>query len=174
MDVESPSMFNPFECLDIEPQFDLDLADLEQKYFSCQVAAHPDRFAMASAKEKEQAATQSADVNRAYHTLKNPLTRAESLLQLKNISVPGVSGQTIQDPEFLMETLELREQLEDSKTLEQLQQLELKVHTSFKDCCTLFSGKLSEADPLSLQSLYLQMSYLSKTLGEIKIRRHRD
>lgn len=167
--VESPFMFDAFECLDIEPTFDLDLTVLDQKYFARQVMTHPDQVAQ----KKEQAALHSAEINRAYHLLKNPLTRAECLLQLKKIPLPGVDGQTVQDTGFLTEAMELREQLEESNTPEQLQHLELKIQASFQDHCSLFSRTLSGDDQLSLQYLYLRMTYLSKALSDLKALKHR-
>ena len=53
----------------------------------------------------------AAFVNEAYHCLKHPLQRAEYLLRLKGHDL-GNEGRTHRDTVFLLEQMQLREQLE--------------------------------------------------------------
>ena len=54
---------------------------------------------------------QSSVINKAYHTLKDPLSRAQYLLKQKGIQIN--EGDSLSDPELLMEVMEFREELEE-------------------------------------------------------------
>lgn len=98
-----------FHLLNLAPAFDLDLAALEAAYFAAQRQCHPDRFVGRPEAERLAAMQRSADVNRAYDTLKNPLSRAQYLLSLQGIRVGTESDSVKPSPEILMEAMELRE-----------------------------------------------------------------
>ncbi len=71
-----------------------------------------------SEKEQQIGAQQSALINRAYETLLNPLPRAHYLLERYN--APEVSeSDSLEDPELLMEVMELRERLEEAESEEE-------------------------------------------------------
>jgi len=53
-------------------------------------------------------------VNEAYRALKTPRTRAERLMRARGIVI-GQEQDRVDDPEFLMDMLELREQLEHAR-----------------------------------------------------------
>lgn len=102
---------NYFELFQIPLAYQVDLADLAQRYREAQQSIHPDRYASAPDMERRLAAQQAMMINDAYRTLRDPLLRAEYLLGLKGIEL--VAGQTIQDKTFLMEQMELREEMDD-------------------------------------------------------------
>lgn len=55
----------------------MDLNDIRQRYLELQQALHPDRFVRKDQEEEKiRAEAASSLVNKAYHTLKNPLSRA--------------------------------------------------------------------------------------------------
>ena len=102
---------NYFELFHLAPSFVLDVSQLAVQYRQLQQQYHPDRYAAASDAERLQALQQASDVNAAYQTLKDPLSRAEYLLMLQGLDIRG-EQQTLQDPEFLMQQLSWREELE--------------------------------------------------------------
>ena len=102
---------NYFELFHLAPSFALDTDQLAVQYRQLQQQYHPDRYAAASEAERVQALQQASDVNAAYQTLKDPLSRAEYLLMLQGLDIRG-EQQTLQDPEFLMQQLSWREELE--------------------------------------------------------------
>ena len=102
---------NYFELFHLAPSFALDTDQLAVQYRQLQQQYHPDRYATASEAERLQALQQASDVNAAYQTLKDPLSRAEYLLMLQGLDIRG-EQQTLQDPEFLMQQLSWREELE--------------------------------------------------------------
>ena len=62
-------------------------------------------------REQRLALEQSASLNEAYQTLKNPPKRARYLLALQGGELP--LEVTVHDPEFLMQQMQWREELED-------------------------------------------------------------
>ncbi len=88
----------------------LDEAELERAYLAHSRAVHPDFHLNGSSADLETSLELSAEVNEAYNTLRDPFARADYLLGLEG-------GPTATDhrelPEgFLMEMLDLREQIE--------------------------------------------------------------
>ena len=105
---------NYFTLFGLPMDFVLSLSKLEEAYLRLQKEFHPDRFATAVAVERELANHQTAEINLAYDTLKNPLTRARYLLELNgNYEADGEN--IIADNAFLMEQLRWREEVEEAE-----------------------------------------------------------
>lgn len=102
---------NYFALFDLQPEFDLDLELLGDRYRALARELHPDRVANASDAERRGALERSAELNEAYQTLKVPPLRARHLLALLGHDMDLEA--TIQDPDFLMQQLVWREELED-------------------------------------------------------------
>ncbi|WP_045419380.1 co-chaperone HscB [Vibrio jasicida] len=103
---------NHFELFGLPSQFKLDGSLLSSQFLELQKRFHPDNFATASERDRLMAVQKAAQINDAYQILKQPISRAEYLLAEKGIEIRG-EQQTMQDPMFLMEQMELREELED-------------------------------------------------------------
>ena len=88
---------------------------------------HPDRFASAGDAERRASLQWTTRVNEAFQTLKDPVARAEHLLELQGVDV-GFETNTAMPPEFLMQQMELRESLEtavakkDSASVDRMRQ----------------------------------------------------
>jgi molecular chaperone HscB len=106
-------MPDPFETLGVEPQFQLDLAALEQRHRDLSRALHPDRYAGAPAAERRLALGRAIDVNEAFRVLKDPVRRAEALLARGGVPV-GETREPKPPPDLLIEMMELREELADA------------------------------------------------------------
>ncbi len=105
---------NFFAVFGLAAQFDIDLSELTSRYRELQTKLHPDKFASSSGSEQAISVQQAAMINDAYNTLKSPLTRAKYLLELNGIVLNDETN-TIMDPEFLMQQMELRESLASVK-----------------------------------------------------------
>jgi len=101
---------NHFELFGLPVDFDVDREALSLRYRDLQRAAHPDRFANASDQERRLSVQRAAQINEAFQTLKQPLSRARYLLDLKG--KPLDESDTAMDSAFLMEQMELRERIE--------------------------------------------------------------
>lgn len=101
-----------YALLGIEERFAVDLDELEQRYLQRAREVHPDRFVNAGAGRRVSALQASMQLNDAYKTLKKPVPRAEYLLRRHGITIDDNEQL---DPAFLMEVLELREDLQAAK-----------------------------------------------------------
>ena len=86
---------NYFQLFDLPVDFQLDQAQLGERYRQLQKELHPDRYASASAHEQRLAVQYSALINEAYASLRKPLPRALYLLELAGMSKEDISGQQI-------------------------------------------------------------------------------
>jgi molecular chaperone HscB len=103
-------MADPFSTLGIEPCFDLDLAQLEQRHRELSRALHPDRYVGRPSTERRQALGRAIEVNEAWRVLKDPVRRAEAVLTAAGVR-HGELAEPQPDPELLMDVLEQREEL---------------------------------------------------------------
>ncbi len=102
---------NFFTLLDVPQQFAVDLKRIKQRFRALQRDYHPDRFVRSTPREQRLAVQMSAHLNTALATLENPVSRAMHLLALQGIPFDQQQN-TIRDPEFLMQQMELRESIE--------------------------------------------------------------
>ncbi|WP_434359084.1 co-chaperone HscB [Parasalinivibrio latis] len=103
---------NHFELFGLPFQFELDGSSLSSTYRELQRKFHPDNFATAGEREKLEAVQRAAQINDAFQTLKDPVRRAEYMLAENQVDIRA-EQQTMQDPEFLMQQMMLREELEE-------------------------------------------------------------
>ena len=115
--MERASTSDAFGLPGLPAQFDLDPQVIERAFFDRSKELHPDRFASAPASERVAALSRSRALNDAYQTLKKPVARAEYLLARAGVSI-GDNEKL--DPAFLMEILELREELAEARVAKKL------------------------------------------------------
>ncbi len=99
-----------FELFGLPVGFEVDGNRLADRYRDLQRAVHPDRYANATEQEKRLSMQAATRLNDALNTLKKPLLRAQYLLELKGVD-PSANAASITDGDFLMEQMELREEL---------------------------------------------------------------
>ena len=80
--IQPPPGGDYFSVFGLEPRLNLDLPALEHEFHRLSRKLHPDRFARAEENEKEWSLADTALLNDAYRTLKDPLRRTEYLLKL--------------------------------------------------------------------------------------------
>lgn len=102
---------NHFELFGLPQAFELDRGKLDARYRELQRQVHPDRFASAGDQERRISMQQAARLNEAYQVLKDPLRRGRYLLELRGMDLDD-QQQSLRDTAFLMEQMELREELE--------------------------------------------------------------
>lgn len=161
-------MSDYFALLGMSPAFELDLALLADNYRQAAREVHPDRFASADARSQRQAVEQAAELNQAYSTLKSTTARA---LYLLNLQAALAEEATVQDPEFLFQQMEWREELED---LEQGQ--DIAAIDAFSQRLTQARNQINtafaaiwndQAQRTQAERLVRRMQFLDKVLFEL-------
>ncbi|HEB95821.1 MAG TPA: co-chaperone HscB [Sedimenticola thiotaurini] len=105
---------NYFELFGLPVGYIIDVDKLAERFRELQRVVHPDRYANAPDHERRLSMQGATRINEAYQTLKDPIRRAHYLLSLHGID-SDVEKETTRDTDFLMEQLELREQLEAAR-----------------------------------------------------------
>lgn len=105
---------NFFDMFDLEENFNMDRKELQRKFTNLQRQLHPDKFTSRSTREQNISLQNSALLNKAYTTLLKPLPRGIYMLKTKGI----VFGEEVRadDPQFLLELMDINERVEESDT----------------------------------------------------------
>lgn len=159
-----------FELFGLPRSFEVDLQDLSLRYRDLQRTVHPDRFANASEQEKRLSLQQTALINEAFQTLKSPLSRARYLLQLNGISLDD--NDTAMDPGFLMEQMELREELGEvrskSDPFTELNRLRDHIESKERELVESLRQIFTVAEELEKgKDLVRRMQFMQRLLGEL-------
>ncbi len=102
-----------FTLFGLAPRQALDRADLDARRRELQAQVHPDRFAAEGAAAQRLAMQWAVRVNQGYQRLKDPLSRAAYLCELRGVPVAAESN-TAMPREFLMQQMQWREALEEA------------------------------------------------------------
>ena len=119
---------NYFELFSLPRHLQIDLPGLERHFYAQSRRLHPDRFASRPASEQAAALGQSSQLNDAYRTLREPISRTEYLLSLEgvqleeqsrqatdNAKATGTAKKQVAPPDLLEEAFELNMQLEEMR-----------------------------------------------------------
>ena len=100
-----------FTCLGLPRKLNIDTGRLESKFYEMSRAFHPDFYEGKSEMERAVSLANSAVLNQAYRTLKDPILRVEYLLRLEAGAAKDIPGKA---PADLFEAiLEIQEHLEE-------------------------------------------------------------
>ena len=124
-----------FTLFGLPVSYTLQQDQLAVRYQDLQRQYHPDKFASGSAAEQLAAVQKSATINQAWQTLRHPLSRAEYILSLHGYDLAS-EQHTVRDTAFLMEQLELREELDEiekARDSERLDAFMLRVKRMFDE-----------------------------------------
>lgn len=104
-----------FALFGLTPQYAVDRAVLDRHYRDLQNRTHPDKHAHGSDAEKRVALQWATRINEAYQVLRDPVRRAQYLLQQAGHD-PEIERNTAMPMAFLMEQMALREAVEDARS----------------------------------------------------------
>ncbi|QLF95100.1 co-chaperone HscB [Pseudomonas sp. ABC1] len=154
----------------LQPEFDIDLDGLAARYRELARQVHPDRFADSGESEQRKALEQAANLNEAYQVLRSPSARARYLLALNGPELP--LEVTVQDPEFLLQQMQWREELEelqDEADLEGVDAFKRRLRKAQQDLQGLFSDSWRDAARRSdAELLVRRMQFLDKLSQEVR------
>ncbi|MGH7254976.1 MAG: Fe-S protein assembly co-chaperone HscB [Nitrospirales bacterium] len=104
-----------FTCLGLPRMLNIDLASLEGAFYKLSRSFHPDFYQAKDPEEQQISLGNSALLNTAYRTLKDPVQRAEYLIRLEAGAVK--EGKTAPPADLFEEILSLQEDLEEYRSL---------------------------------------------------------
>ena len=160
-----------FELFAIPPQFAQDAAQLDARWKELQRQVHPDRFAAQGPAAQRVAAQWSARINEAHRRLKDPQRRAAYLCDLHGAAVDAESN-TVMPPAFLMQQMELREQLEDARGSAELDNLERQSAAMKRDMLDTLQHQIdAERDWRAAAQSVRALMFLDKLASDIDRRR---
>jgi molecular chaperone HscB len=113
---------NDFELFQLTEQFAQDRAQLDARWKDLQREAHPDKFASHGAAAQRVAMQWSVRINEAYQRLKDPVKRAAYICELHHAPI-NAENNTAMPSAFLMQQIELREELDEANTAEDLDKI---------------------------------------------------
>lgn len=158
-----------FELFGLPLAFELDVAALGHSYREEARRVHPDRFVAAGDAEQRAAVERAAALNEAYEVLRSPTQRA---LYLLNLQAELEEEATVQDPEFLFQQMEWREELEElgnSGDLAAIDRFRERLTAARKKVDESFSAVWQDAAERSqAEKLVRRMQFLDKVLYELR------
>jgi molecular chaperone HscB len=124
--VQPPYPTDYFSFFGLPPKLNIDLAALEREMYHLSRKLHPDMYVRTSPQEQAWSLEQSSQLNDAYRTLRDPVSRTEYLLRLEGVQLEEQSKNATEKarssgrekaqavpPDLLEEVFELNLQLEE-------------------------------------------------------------
>ena len=124
--VQPPAPVDYFSFFGLSRKLNLDTAQLERDFYALSRKLHPDINARAKSDEQAWSLEKTSQLNDAYRTLKDPISRTEYLLRLQGVHVEeqskaateearksGAAKKQVVPPDLLEEVFELNLQLEE-------------------------------------------------------------
>lgn len=165
--MERASSSDAFGLLGLPARFDLDPKVIEQAFFDRSKELHPDRFASAPAAERVAALSKSRALNDAYQILKKPVARAEYLLAQAGVKIGD--NERIADAAFLMQILEMREELAEARVNKQTSLIEKlcgDMKARRKAVVGALPGLFAQNDLAGIKDQLITLRYLDRYLEE--------
>jgi molecular chaperone HscB len=150
--IQPPPGGDYFQVFGLERRFNVDLSMLEHEFHRLSRKVHPDRFARAGENERQWSLADTALLNDAYRTLKDPLHRTEYLLKLEGAEIGEEhSGKDRKDPsrvpaDLLEEVFELNMQLEEMRMAHETGETDTALQASLEQAKRKFDVLLDEVD----------------------------
>jgi molecular chaperone HscB len=158
--IQPPPGGDFFKVFSLERRFTIDLAALEHEFHRLSRKVHPDRFARAGENERQWSLADTALLNDAYRTLKDPLHRTEYLLKLEGAEIgeehagknrASEDGKGAKDPsrvpaDLLEEVFELNMQLEEMRMARKMGEEDPQLLSDLQLAKSRFEGLLNEVD----------------------------
>jgi molecular chaperone HscB len=159
-----------FRLFNIPSRYQIDSAALEQSYRALQAQVHPDKFAHLSEHERRMAMQWATRANEGYQTLRSPLNRARYLLSLHGVDTQEDSN-TAMPVDFLMQQMEWREALEETKLTKNtsaLEELEQRAQHEVRILQQQLATDIDDAhDYAAASGIVRKLKFLEKLAEEI-------
>jgi molecular chaperone HscB len=146
-----PHQSDYFAMFELPRKLWIEMGMLEQTFLQLSWKLHPDNFVKATETERDISLKRSSELNDAYRTLRDPVTRVEYLLAVEGARKEGENKQQA-PPELLEEVFELNESLDELRETkesggdtESLRKRLLAAQTNFEEKLKAVDGELQSA-----------------------------
>ena len=140
-----------FTCFGIPRRLALDPQQLETKFYELSRAFHPDFYQNKSDEEQTISLGNSAMLNTAYRTLRDPIQRAEYLLDLEAGSVKEI--RTTPPADLFEEILELQDTLDEFRASDRTSDAAAALRSKLQSERTALEGRQQDMET-QLQQLF--------------------
>jgi len=150
--IQPPPGGDYFSVFSLVPKLDLDLGMLEHQFHKLSRKLHPDRFARSSSNEKDWSLADTALLNDAYRTLRDPIRRTEYLLKLQGAEIGEEhAGKDRKDPsrvpaDLLEEAFDLNMQLEEMRMSKKMGDTDPQLQSDLEKAKKKFNDMLDTVD----------------------------
>lgn len=134
-----------FAFFALPQKLQIDESSLEQRFHQLSWKLHPDNFVKASEYERNLALERSSELNDAYRTLRDPISRVEYLLLRAGVRKEGTTKQQA-PPELLEEVFELNESLDELREAKSEGGDLTELRAKLTEAQANFQEKLAEVD----------------------------
>lgn len=162
---------NPFNLFDLPVDFHIDQNRLSECYLALQKSLHPDNFMASSAQEQRLAMQRSAEVNDALQTLKDPILRAEAIIQIHTGEQYNLEQTSNRDTAFLMQQMEWRENLEQiemQKSQDELMDFTTEIEQNQQTLLAELAIRLSSQQWQQAKAITDKLRFIKKLLTEVE------
>jgi molecular chaperone HscB len=143
-----------FAFFALPQKLQIDESSLEQRFHQLSWKLHPDNFVKTSEYERNLALERSSELNDAYRTLRDPISRVEYLLLRAGVRKEGTTKQQA-PPELLEEVFELNESLDELREAKSGGSDLTELRAKLTEAQQNFQGKLAEVDA-ELQGVFAE------------------
>ncbi len=163
---------NYFELFDIPVQLKVYTGSLSKKFFELSKKYHPDYFANEDNKAQIEALEKSALLNKAWKTFQNPDETVKYVLQLKGLLQEDEKYEL--PPDFLMEVMEINEQLMDggnrAALATKIKDLQSGIYEPVKNYIENYTeGITTEKELLQVKEYYYKKKYTDRIKKELSL-----
>ena len=164
---------NYFELFEMPVSLKVDTSQLPRKYFELQRKYHPDFFLNAGEEEQAEALEKSSLINKGFKIFQNNDETIRYVLQLKGLLEDEEKYEL--PPEFLMEMMELNEELMETgdSSFEEMEtkmvQLEKHLYDKVQNIIEYYNdNNTTEEQLLLVKDYYFKKKYLRRILERME------
>jgi len=159
-----------FEIFDLPATFAQERSVLDARWKDLLREAHPDRFAAQGAAAQRVAMQWSVRINEAYQRLKDPVRRAAYLCKLNGAPVDAEQN-TAMPPDFLVQQMAWREELDDAHDVASLQALHDEVDDARRRALSALDWQIDgKGDFTGAAAQVRALMFIERIAGDVELR----
>ncbi|KLO14451.1 Co-chaperone Hsc20 [Schizopora paradoxa] len=154
----SVSYFELFDLPSDANAFKIDTRDLRSRFLRAQRLCHPDVWSGKGKEVQSLAEAQSSTLNAAYRTLVSPVQRAQYILAQHGL--PSLETEKLEDPELIMEIMDVRESLDDSTSVAEVEAVRGRNEERMEETTARLEAMLAGENWETARNLTTELKYL--------------